>query len=305
MRKTCLETVRELALKDERIVFLGSDLGVGTMDELRREAPDRVLREGICEQNVVGMAAGLALEGRIVYVNTIASFLTRRAFEQATLDLCLHRARVRLIGNGGGLVYAPLGPTHLAFEDLSIFRALPNMTILAPADAEEMRAIIPQTVDIPGPVYIRLGKGYDPIVTTGGPECVIGKGRPMRRGSDLLMLTTGVTVGPCLDAADLLAGQGIEASVLHLPTVKPLDRDMILDLAASVRAVLSVEENTIIGGLGSAAAEILMEAGFSGLKFKRLGLPDVFPDQYGSQAGLMRRFGLDPESIAAAAEGLL
>src|SRR5947209_506257 len=147
MRKVCLDMVHELARKDERIFFIGSDLGIGTLKQFKAEMPDRFLMEGVSEANVVGVAAGLALEGKIVYVNTIATFLTRRCFEQVALDLCLHKVPVRLIGNGGGMVYAPLGPTHMAIDDLALFRALPGMTILAPCDAEEMRRLMPLTVD--------------------------------------------------------------------------------------------------------------------------------------------------------------
>src|SRR6266699_2634996 len=134
MRKTSLDMVYELARKDKRIMFIGSDLGIGTLKQFKAEMPDRFLMEGVSEANIVGIAAGLALEGRIVYINTIATFLTRRCFEQVALDLCLHNANVRLIGNGGGLVYAPLGPTHLAFEDIAIMRALPNMTVVSVCD---------------------------------------------------------------------------------------------------------------------------------------------------------------------------
>src|SRR5437773_5061026 len=144
--------VYELAKKDERIVFIGSDLGIGTLDNFRTDMPDRFFMEGVSEANVVGMAAGMALEGRIVYVNTIATFLTRRCFEQVVLDLGLHNVNVRLIANGGGVVYAPLGPTHLAIDDIAILRAVPNMTIVAPCDAEEMKRLMPLTVDHQGPM---------------------------------------------------------------------------------------------------------------------------------------------------------
>src|SRR2546426_4014196 len=152
MRKVCLDMVHELARRDERIFFIGSDLGIGTLKQFKVQMPERFLMEGVSEANVVGVAAGLALEGKIVYVNTIATFLTRRCFEQVALDLCLHNTNVRLIGNGGGLVYAPLGPTHLAIEDIAILRALPNMTILAPADAEEMRRLVPPAGEQHGPI---------------------------------------------------------------------------------------------------------------------------------------------------------
>jgi len=305
MRKTCLEMVYELARDDERIYFVGSDLGVGTLQQFKAEMPDRYLMEGVSEANIIGLAAGLALEGRVLYINTIATFLTRRCFEQVALDLCLHNVKVRLIGSGGGLVYAPLGPTHLAIEDLAIFRALPRMTILAPADAGEMRRLMPMTVDHPGPIYIRLGKGGDPIVTRDDTPFEIGKAYVMREGGDGLIVTTGVMLKRALDAAECLSAVGIEVTVMHMPTVKPLDEALLRTCAARVPAVLTVEEHTIVGGLGSAVAEVLAESNFSHPKrFRRMGLPDAFPDQYGSQDSLLSRYGLTAEAIGTAMRDL-
>ena len=297
MRKACLDAVYELAKTDERIFFIGSDLGVGTLKQFKEEMPERYFMEGVSEANMIGMAAGLALDGKIIYVNTIATFLTRRCFEQVALDVCLHNVRVRLIGNGGGLVYAPLGPTHLAFDDVAIFRALPRMTILAPADATEMRRMMQRTVEHPGPIYIRVAKGGDPVVTHDVPF-EIGKAYVMREGSDALIVSTGVMLKRALDAADLLHAGGREASVLHVPTVKPLDEAAILNYARRVPSIVTVEEHSIIGGLGSAVAELLAEANFSPSKrFKRIGLPDVFPDQYGSQDSLLARYDITAKNI--------
>jgi transketolase len=306
MRETCLDQVYQLAKRDPRIVFIGSDLGVGTLRKFKEEMPDRFYMEGISEAHVVGMAAGLAVEGSVVYVNTISTFLTRRCFEQVAVDLCLHNLNVRLIGNGGGLVYAPLGPTHLAIEDISIFRALPNMTIVAAADAEEMKRLMPQTVDHAGPIYIRLAKGYDPIVTNGDVPFRIGKGLAMRAGRDALLVTTGITLGVAQGAAKALAADGIECAILHMPTIKPFDREQLLGLAGPVRAVVPIEENTIIGGLGSAVAEAIAEAGYSpGKKFRRIGIPDVFPDRYGSQANLMDYHQITSNQVASTVRELL
>lgn len=306
MRKACLESVYQIAKGDKRIFFLGSDLGVGTLQQFKEEMPERYFMEGVSEANLIGMAAGLALEGKIVYANTIATFLTRRCFEQVALDLCLHNVKVRLIGNGGGLVYAPLGPTHLATEDIAIFRALPRMTILAPADAGEMRRMMPETVDHPGPIYIRLAKGGDPIVTDPNVAFKIGKAYPMRQGTDGLILTTGVMLKRGLDAAAILSAKGVETAVLHVPTIKPLDQATILEYAARVPVVVTVEEHTINGGLGSAIAEVLSEADFAGPKrLRRIGIPDVFPDQYGSQESLLARYNITSEAICSAIEDLL
>jgi transketolase len=298
VRKTCLDMIYELALKDDRIIFIGSDLGVGTLDRFKDEMPERFFMEGINEANIIGMAAGLALEERIVYVNTIASFLTRRCFEQVGMDLCLHKVNVRLIGNGGGLVYAPLGPTHEAVEDIAIFRALPGMTVLAPADAEEMRRAMPLTVDHPGPVYIRLGKGGDPVVSSDRHRFAIGKGLVMCEGSDALVITTGVMLKAALDSARMLAEEKIKIAVLHMPTVKPLDVDCLLKYAGQVPVIVTLEEHSVIGGLGSAVMEIIGEANFpTTKKCKRLGIPDVYPDKYGSQASLMMHYGLTADNL--------
>jgi transketolase len=306
MRKTCLDMVYELARKDRRVFFIGSDLGIGTLKQFKAEMPDRFFMEGVSEANIIGIAAGLALEGKIVYINTIATFLTRRCFEQVALDLCLHNANVRLIGSGGGMVYAPLGPTHEAIDDIAIFRALPRMTIVAPADADEMRRLMPLTVDYSGPIYVRLGKGGDPIVTNDRTPFQIGKTIPMREGSDALIVTTGVMLKPALDAAEALGREGIEAAVLHMPTIKPFDTEAVIEQASRAHAVVTLEEHNIIGGLGSAVAEAIAEANFDAPKrFKRIGLPDVFPDKYGSQAGLMARYGLTAERVVEIVQSLM
>lgn len=298
MRKACLQSVYEAATKDDRVVFIGSDLGYGTLDEFKNEIPDRFFMEGIAEANVIGMAAGFALNNKVVFVNTIASFLTRRCFEQTAIDLCLHNLNVRLIGNGGGLVYAPLGPTHLAFEDIAIMRALPNMTVVAPCDAEEMKRLIPATIDYPGPVYIRLAKGYDPVVSSGDVPFEIGKGITYRGGTDAVIISTGVMINAALTAADRLAERGLDVGVLHMHTIKPIDKDAILEHAGNVSTVVTIEEHSVIGGLGSAVAEIIAEADFSEPKrFRRIGIPDVFPDEYGSQASLLERYSITAERL--------
>jgi transketolase len=304
MRKTSLNQVYEHALQDERIVFIGSDLGVGTLDEFKRDLPQRFFMEGVSEAHVIGMAAGLAMDGKIVYVNTIATFLTRRCFEQLVNDACLHNLPVRLIANGGGLVYAPLGPTHLATDDIAILRAIPNMTIVAPADAEEMKRLMPQTVNWPGPVYIRLAKGGDAVVSRADLPFEIGKAIEMRNGRDALLVTTGVTLQVALEAAERLAGAGIEAGILHMHTVKPLDGAAIFGRLADFRALITIEEHSITGGLGSAVAELLAESD-AAVKFRRLGIPDVFPHQYGRQEDLMRTYGLTAENVAATVTELL
>jgi transketolase len=300
MRKTSLDMVYELAKRDRRVVFIGSDLGPDTLKQLKAEFPGQFLMEGVSEANIVTMAAGLAMEGKIPYINTIATFLTRRCFEQIVLDLGLHNTRVRLIASGGGVVYAPLGPTHLAIDDIAILRAVPNMTILAPADADEMRRLMLQTLEVDGPIYVRLGKGGDPIVSRDDLPCEIGKAILMSEGKDALIVCTGICLQVALAAAAELEKEGISASVLHMHTLKPLDAAAVHENAARVPIVVTIEEHTLVGGLGSAVAEIIAEAGFNPAKrFKRIGIPDVFPDEYGSQASLMARYDITAGNLAA------
>jgi transketolase len=306
MRKTSLEMVYQLAKEDERIFFIGSDLGVGVLREFKEEMPDRFFMEGIGEANIVGMAAGLAMEGKIPYLNTIATFLTRRCFEQLVLDLGLHNVKVRLIGSGGGFVYAPLGPTHLAVDDIAILRTIPNMTIIAPADADEMRRLMPLTVDHPGPLYIRLAKGYDPIVTNDDKPFEIGKAIVMREGYDGLVITTGITLGMGLEAADILAARGINITLLHMHTIKPLDVEAITHYLSLVPVVVTVEEHSLMGGMGSAVAEVVAEGEFDDVKhFRRIGIPDSFANEYGSQSSLMESCGITTERLVAEVEDLL
>jgi transketolase len=298
MRRTCLDMVYELAKLNPRVVFIGSDLGPGVLDQMKTEMPDRFFMEGVQEQHLIGMAAGMAMEGYIPYVNTIATFLTRRCFEQVAVDLCLHNLPVRLIANGGGLVYAPLGPTHLAIEDMGILRTLPNMTVVAPTDAEEMRRFMPETLQPPGPVYIRLGKGGDPIVSRDEDGFQIGKSIELRGGKDVAMIATGVMVNRALSAAETLAGEGIDCTVINMHTVKPLDEERILKLAGTTPILVTLEEHVLAGGMGSAVGEVLSDK-FDGRPpvLKRIGIPDAFPHEYGSQDSLMEALGLQPPGI--------
>lgn len=303
MRQTCLNMVYELAKRDERAVFIGSDLSPGLLANMQKEMPERWYMEGITEANVIGMAAGMAMEGHVPYVNTIATFITRRCYEQVAVDLCLHNLPVRLIGNGGGLVYAPLGPTHLAIEDIAIMRALPNMTVTAACDAKEMVRLMNCTLDWPGPIYIRLAKGGDPVVSREELGFAIGKAIPMRRARTkraIVLMATGVMTTNCLKAAELLAKDGIDVSVVHFHTIKPLDEEAVLEFARDAELVATVEEGVKIGGFGSAVADVMIEQLSTSMPpLLRLGLPDEFPHNYGLQDDLLDIYGLMPGQIAA------
>jgi transketolase len=304
MRNACLRSIHDLAKADSRVVFIGSDIRRQNLETFAADYPDRYFMEGIYEAHIVGMAAGMALSGKIPYVNTIATFLTRRCYDQVIIDLGLHNLPVRLLGSGGGTVYAPLGPTHIANEDIAILRAIPNMAIIAPCDAEEMKRAMLQTLAWPGPLYVRIAMGGDKIVSSGTRPFHIGKSIVMREGSDVLFVTTGITTQVAIESAAALEATGVRAAVLHAHTLKPFDRDALLAAAKGKRAVVTVEEHTLMGGLGSIVAEILMEAGVHA-RFVRLGFPDVFTEELGSQAEIMRKYGLDAAGVAAAARKLL
>ena len=299
MRRTCLNKVHELARRDPRVVFIGSDLGAGVLEEMKVEMPDRFFMEGVAEQNLIGVAAGMAMEGFIPYVNTIATFITRRCFEQVAVDLCMHNLPVRLIGNGGGVVYAPLGPTHQAIEDIAIMRTLPNMAVVVPADADEMTRFMDESLDWPGPVYIRLAKGGDPIVSRPMDGFEIGKAIMLREPGAVQIIATGIAVEKSLRAAEILELEGIQCGVLNAHTVKPLDEEKIVEQALVAELVVTVEEHTLIGGLGSAVLEAI-SSNISGLapRVVRLGIPDAFAKEYGSQDTMLESFGLQPEGIA-------
>jgi transketolase len=298
MRNTCLNEIYRLAKENKDIIFLGSDLGAGTLSNMKSDLPDQFVMEGISEQHIIGMSSGLAMEGFIPYVNSIAPFLTRRCYEQILVDLCLHDLPVRLIANGGGVVYAPLGPTHLAVEDMAILRAIPNMTIIAPCDADEMLRLMPKTVDYQHPIYIRLAKGGDKVVSQDDNGFEIGKAIILRDPGDGLFITTGVMTQKAIEAANQLSDEGIECGILHMHTIKPLDEDALSVLIPKVQAVVTVEEHIRTGGLGSAVLEFCSDSlPAHSPKIRRIGIPDRFSDKYGSQEELLEYWGITVESM--------
>ena len=262
--------------------------------------PDRWYMEGVAEQHIIGMAAGLAMEGFIPYVNTIATFLTRRCFEQITVDLCLHNLPVKLIGNGGGLVYAPLGPTHQAIEDIAIMRSIPNMTVVSPCDADEMQRLMAETLYWPGPLYIRVAKGGDRVVSRDETGFSIGKGIVMRDPGDVLFISTGIMTQRVLEAANILKDYGLTCGVLHIHTIKPFDKMLLTKLVSNVQRLVTVEEHVLNGGLGSAVIEALHDGGNRLIpNVLRLGIPDKFASDYGSQDSLLSSYGLSVDGIVS------
>ena len=299
MRKTCLDTIYELAKKDKKVLFIGSDLGPGVLNDFKKNIPERFFMEGVSEQSIIGLSAGLALEGFKPYVNTIATFITRRCFEQVAIDLCLHKLPVKLIGNGGGLVYAPLGPTHQAIEDISIMRTLPNMTIIAPCDAVEMKELVKESANYKNPIYFRLAKGGDEIVTKNDGRIKIGKGLVKIEPGSHLFITTGVMTQVAMQAAQKLQNEfNIKCGVIHLGTIKPLDKAILLKWIPKVKKIVTVEENVLAGGFGSSILEFTEENFPENLsKISRIGLKDSFVSKYGTQDILLKNNNLTVENI--------
>jgi transketolase len=251
--------------------------------------------EGIAEQHIVGMAAGLALEGFVPYVHTIGTFLTRRALEQVVIDVALQNLPVRLVASGGGMVYAPLGPTHQAIEDFALMRAVQGMAVFAPADGLEMSELMLELATFPGPAYIRIGKGGEPVVTPKG--FLIGHARELRSGKDALIISTGVVTHEALAAADNLASQDVNVTVLHVPTIEPLDALSLLSAIAAYDVILIAEEHVPNGGLWTSVVELLARSG-SCKRIFHACLPSGYAQTYGTQRDHLNSSGLHSSSLA-------
>ena len=304
MRTAFVETLCELAQQDERIWVLTGDLGYSVLERFIRRFPDRFVNVGVAEQNMTGVAAGLALCGKVVFTYSIANFPIMRCLEQIRNDVCYHNLNVKIVAVGGGLAYGSAGYTHHAVEDLAVMRAMPNMTVIAPGDPVETRLATKAVVNWLGPCYLRLGKAGEPVVHGREPDFEIGKGIVVRAGIDVTFVSSGGMLKTTLEAAQMLSFLGIQARVLSMATIKPVDRDMILAAARETKNILSVEEHSIIGGLGSTVAEVLAEAGI-GIPFRRLGLPEGFNYQIGSRTYLLGSAGLSAAGLVAAAKQLL
>jgi transketolase len=301
MRNAFAAAITELARTDDRIVLLSGDIGNRLFDTFKAEHPARFYNCGVAEANMTGMAAGLAMCGLRPLTYTITPFATTRAMEQIRIDVCYHNLPVTIVGTGSGLSYASLGPTHHSVEDVAFLRALPNMTVVCPADAAEVRSALAEILKIPGPVYLRLGKKGEPTVHQQPPAMVIGRGLIVREGSDVCLLGMGNMVAPSLEAAGLLEARGISARVVSMHTAKPLDDALLREVLGRYKVVAVVEEHSRIGGLGGAVAEwaIAQETRFAA-RLMSLGTADAFLPETGSQKYLRKRFGLAPDAIAEA-----
>ncbi len=299
MRDAFAAALTEAAARDERLCLVLADLGVGVFDDFERLAPERIFNAGIAEQAMVGVAAGLAQAGRRAVAYSIAPFIASRAHDQVRVDVAAGAANVTLVGVGGGVAYGYLGLTHHAIEDLATMRAMPNMTVLAPCDPADARGATLAALSLDGPVYLRLGKNGEPPLLAPGTSFRIGRATRVRHGRDLTLASTGPILASAIGAAELLARDGIDAAVLHLGTVKPLDTDAIDEALADTGMILTVEEHSVIGGLGGAIAEHAAQTGAG--RVVRAGFPDRFVHEVGGRDHILARHGLDAAGVAARA----
>jgi len=305
LRAAFISTLIDLAREDERIFLLVGDVGFSLVEPYAQEFPRRFVNIGIAEQNMAGIATGLALSGKTVFVYSIANFPTLRCVEQIRNDICYHNANVRIVTAGGGLIYGALGTTHHVTEDVAVMRALPNMAVVAPGDPAEAALATRATAEWSGPCYLRLGRTKDPQVHQTTPDFQMGKAIKLREGRDITLIASGVVLYNTVLAAQQLVQQGVESRVLSMHTIKPLDKVAVLSAATETGTTVTIEEHNIIGGLGSAVAEVLAEENKSNVVFMRMGIPDEFCTQVGSQAYLRELYSLSVEGIVSSVMKLM
>jgi transketolase len=293
----------ELARRRPEVVCLSADLTRQCEVDLFRDAiPERFVNVGMAEQNLMGIAGALARQGHIPFVHSFGVFCTRRPYDQVAMAIAYPDLPVRLVGFMPGLS-SPGGPSHQAIDDVALMRALPNMTVVDVADAVEIAQVVPAVADLPGPVYLRLKRGEIPVVFAAEHRLDLESAQVLQPGRDVAVITGGMLLPAALVAADVLAAHGVEAGVLNVPVIKPLDATTVLDACAGARAVVVAENHSVIGGLGSAVAEALAEAGL-GRPLRRVGVQDVFAGGARTAAYLFDRYALSTQAVIDAAWSL-
>lgn len=297
MRTRMVETLIDLAQKDKDVVLITGDLGFGVLKPYWEAIPQQFLNAGIAEQNMTGVAAGMALEGKKVFTYSIGNFPTLRCYEQIRNDCAYHNANVKVICVGGGFVYGSLGMSHHATEDISAMRALPNVTVLAPADADEAEAAVRAMYETDGTFYLRLGRGGEPLVREELTDFAIGKALPVHDGEKIAFFSTGAIFDEVQGAIEILRQEGHNPAAFTFPTVKPMDSSCVLRCAENFDLIVTVEENTLVGGFGSGVAEVLCEVP-ARARLLRIGIEDTYSSIVGTQKYLRDHYGLSAEKIA-------
>ena len=292
LRTAFIDTLRELARIDDRIFLLTADMGYSVFETFRDEFPDRFLNTGIAEQNTIGVAAGLASRGKIVFVYSIIPFVTMRCFEQVRLDLAYNFMNVKLVGVGAGLTYGPLGSSHHALEDIAIMRSLPDMTVLCPGDPIETRELIKRSFEYEGPVYIRLGKNGEPKIHPDETRIEIGKSITVLKGNDLALITTSNMLETGKKWVEEWKQDGVNVSLISMPSLKPFDSYTVKNLIDKEIPIITLEEHSIIGGLGSIISQVIATTG-KPVKFQQIGINDKFSHVVGGHEFQRKKFMLD------------
>ncbi len=304
MRNAFVDELTRLAERDRDVVLITGDLGFGVFEDFETRFPDQYINAGVAEQNMTMVATGMALEGKKVFTYSIGNFPSLRCLEQIRNDICYHDANVTIIGMGGGFSYGQLGMSHHATEDLSILRALPNMTLVAPSTAGEVRGAMRALYAQAGPAYLRLDKSKFESDADEAPF-ELGRARLVRDGGDLTLVTAGGILEEVCAAADRLAAGGIDCRVLSMHTIKPLDGDALARATRETGGIVTVEENTIVGGLGGAVAEFCLEQADRPGLFRRVGLRDTYSSVVGDQHYLRGYYEMDADFLVASVRKLL
>lgn len=295
LRKTYGETLVDLGKTNKNIVLLEADLGKSTMSILFDEAyPDRYYQMGIAEQNMASVAAGLALTGKIPFINSFAVFSTGRAYDQIRSSITIANLNVKICGSSAGLSDFGDGKTHQSIDDIALMRVLPHMVVLSPVDAVETEQMVKAMVETKGPMYIRINRNDLPILTDSNQEYHIGKMNKIREGHDVAVFASGVMVSQALKAADVLEKEGISLRVVNVSTIKPLDKDAVKEYTKDVKGVVTAEEHNVIGGLGEAICSALS---MSRLPIRILGVEDTFGTSAEKYDLLLGKYGLMPEDV--------
>jgi transketolase len=296
MRIAFVKTITEIAKRDKHLMLLTGDLGFSVFENFQQAYPRQYINAGVAEQNMTGVAAGLAAEGKNPWIYSIIPFVTMRNFEQIRNDICYQNLNVKIVGVGAGFAYGAYGHTHHALEDMGIMRVLPNMVILCPGDPVEVALATKVAVKHQGPVYIRLGKAGEPIVHMDKPNFQIGKGIVVQNGSDVTIMATSTFLYRGLEVVRALSTHHISARLVSMHSLKPFDAPLVRRCARETKAIFSLEEHSVIGGLGSAVAEVIAESGI-GIKFVRIGVPDRFTKTIGRQEFMRHANNLDVVQI--------
>ena len=291
MRTSFVETLLEEARGRPDVMLVTGDLGFSVLERFRDALPNQYLNVGVAEQNMTGIAAGLAEVGKVVFTYSIANFPTLRCLEQIRNDVCYHGYRVRVVSVGGGFTYSTQGYTHHGVEDIGVMRALPGMTVIAPGDPQEAQLATRALCDLAGPAYLRLGKAGEPKVHAGKIDFAIGKAIEVTPGDDATLISTGGMLVHTLETAEKLRREGISTRVLSMHTVKPLDREAVVRALRETRAVVTVEEHNVGSGLGAAVAQVVATHEGHRARFRMFGLPDEHYDRVGSVAYLRELMG--------------